>query len=118
MVFYWLKHSLLKSNIPQPVYNLEVRKKHNFLVGNDGVVVHNSYWPTKKELAKVLNTTEKDFHDNIKPIIKDQCKKEMKIIDSTNPDIGYDDDLNMWLKHPVTEKEINTKIPITAYGKD
>jgi hypothetical protein len=27
----------------QPVYNLEIRQWHNFLVGSSGVVVHNNY---------------------------------------------------------------------------
>lgn len=31
----------------QPVYNLEVKDLHNFLVGDLGVVVHNGCWSTK-----------------------------------------------------------------------
>ena len=35
--------SLSLSASTKSVYNLEVRNKHNFLVGNKGIVVHNSY---------------------------------------------------------------------------
>lgn len=103
------------SNRTQSVYNLEVRNKHNFLVGDCGVAVHNSYWPDAKELAKILNTTVKDYHDNIKPVIKKQFKTEMDKIGSTNPDIGYDVDGNLLLKNPSNGKEINTNFPISAF---
>lgn len=92
-----------------------MRNKHNFLVGDCGVAVHNSYWPDAKELAKILNTTVKDYHDNIKPVIKKQFKTEMDKIGSTNPDIGYDVDGNLLLKNPSNGKEINTNFPISAF---
>mgnify|MGYP002361899030 CR=1 FL=1 len=38
----------------ETVYNLEVKDLHNFLVGDEGVVVHNSCWD---EAAKVANGT-------------------------------------------------------------
>ncbi len=35
------------------VYNLEVKDFHNFLVGNEGVVVHNSCWDIVKAVKKM-----------------------------------------------------------------
>lgn len=36
--------SLKPDPTPQMVYNLEVKDLHNFLVGDEGLVVHNSSW--------------------------------------------------------------------------
>ncbi|HMS30463.1 MAG TPA: polymorphic toxin-type HINT domain-containing protein, partial [Saprospiraceae bacterium] len=47
----------------QPVYNLEVKDLHNFLVGDDGVVVHNNYGSILDDfLSGIFNATKK-FHN-------------------------------------------------------
>jgi hypothetical protein len=40
----------------QPVYNLEIRQWHNFLVGSSGVVVHNQYPKFGKNFADKIFT--------------------------------------------------------------
>jgi predicted Mrr-cat superfamily restriction endonuclease len=72
-------------------------------------------FPTSEELAKALETTVKNFHKNIKDIMKKDFKNEMKKINSTNPDIGIDKFNNIHLKNPKTGKTIDTKTPLDLY---
>lgn len=70
------------------VHNLEVKDLHNFLVGSDGVVVHNSCFPKNKAaLAKLLGIAEKDVHDWVKDVIS-FYKKDFPYWIGKNPDVG------------------------------
>jgi hypothetical protein len=44
----------------QPVYNLEIRQWHNFLVGSSGVVVHNACFENLKAIIDDLDPVERE----------------------------------------------------------
>jgi hypothetical protein len=69
----------------------------------------------ENELAKRLETTVKDYHDNIKPLMKKDFSEEMKKIGSKNPDFSPDDAGNIMLKNPQTGKTISTNVPLNLY---
>ena len=69
----------------------------------------------KKELAKRLGTTVDNYHDNIKPLMKKDFSKEMKKLNSTNPDFSPNDAGNVMLKNPQTGKTIHTEVPFDTY---
>lgn len=54
----------------------------------------------KSQLARILDTTEKEYHRNIKPIIKRDFRQELKQKEIDNPDIGLDEDDTMYLVDP------------------
>jgi hypothetical protein len=62
---------------PQPVYNLEIRQWHNFLVGSSGIVVHNNcfeaavnYIDNHPILKKLKLNEGKKYPDRDKPFDK------------------------------------------------
>lgn len=46
-------------------------------------------YPPAEKVAKRLNTSVDDFHKNIKPQIIKDFIKELKMINTKNPDIGW-----------------------------
>ena len=74
------------------------------------VWVHNTCFPKSNELAKRLGTNKKVFHDTIKPEIKKSFSKELRKINSANPDIGISDAGTLVLKNPKTGKTVDTGV--------
>jgi hypothetical protein len=74
-------------------------------------------WLDAKELAKRLGTTVDDYHKNIKRVMKADFSKEMKKINSTNPDFSPNDLGNIMLKNAQTGKTIDTDVPFDKYIK-
>jgi RHS repeat-associated protein len=112
----WAKvESVIQKSEGAKVYNFEVADNHNYFVGTMGLLVHNTCFPDKKELAKRLNTTVDYFHDKIKPSIKQRFPKEMNKINSKNPDIGISDNGTVVLKHPTTKRTIDTGVSIDEF---
>lgn len=69
-----------------------------------------------KYLADLLELTESDFHRDIKPLILRDFKKELNDNGIKNPDIGLDEDYEMYLVHPLdTTNYIITDTKIFDY---
>jgi filamentous hemagglutinin len=109
--------SLAKTERVETVYNLEVADWNTYFVGEAAVWVHNDCFPDKKALAKLLNTSVDDFHRSIKKDITQSFQSEMKRIGSKNPDIGISSAGNIVLKNPLTQKTIDTGVPLISFAR-
>ena len=98
-----------------PVHNLSVQHAHTFFVGGSAVWTHNCF-PDAKELSKMLGTNKRDYHKNIKPLMKKDFAQEMKKLNTTNPDFGITREGMIKLRNPKTKKEIETDVPLSSYG--
>jgi RHS repeat-associated protein len=88
-----------------------------FVKGSSGGSGGKYSFPGPDALAKKLGVSREEFHKTIKPAIKDDFRREMEAIGSTNPDIGIDVAGNIVLKHPTTGKTIETGVPLSSYGR-
>ena len=67
-------------------------------------------------LAKKLKTDRRKFHREIKPIIINDFKDELKKAGIRNPDIGLDENEFIYLADPVDHtKAIETKLKLSTY---
>jgi len=98
------------------VYNLEVHKDHTYYVSNLSILAHNSCFPNKNQLAKKLNMSVDKYHTQVKKIMKKDFPKEMKKLNTTNPDFGISDAGNLLMKNPKTGKSLDTGIPFKYYA--
>jgi len=68
--------SMEKDLTIQPVYNLEVKDLHNFLVGESGIVVHNGCFPDDKNIFKLFKVAEDKWHKHKETMINQYSKKQ------------------------------------------
>ncbi len=100
---------------PITVYNLEVEDFHTYFVGEYGVLVHNSYKPSKnignytkydpKEIEKKFGMKPSQYHNQVKGDILSKAKTLSKEIEKflnriENPDILLDRKGYMALQEP------------------
>lgn len=70
----------------------------------------------EQELARRLGVDREDFHRRIKQIIIKDFKKELMEIGIRNPDIGLDENDNIYLSDPRDHSNvIPTNLNISAY---
>jgi len=76
--------------------------------------------PSKKRIVKILNTTDDSFHkpNGIKDEIKKDFAEELKSINCRNPDVGYNSEGFLVLRHPETKQTIVTDTPISSYAQE
>lgn len=97
------------------VYNLEVRELHNFLVGTEGVVVHNSYFPDAKQLAKTLGVSEDFFYKKLKKDMINDWKNDFPPGFGHHPDIGISNTGNLLFKSRLSGEVFDTNFEIINY---
>ena len=66
-------------------------------------------------LSAKIGVERRDFHRRIKPIILSDFDSELKRENISNPDIGLDEDGNIWLGNISHTKLIETNVSISLY---
>jgi hypothetical protein len=96
-----------------------VADNHNYFVGKSSLLAHNTCFPGREQIAKLLNTTVEHFHRNIKGKIiaevREQYGNAFRRLGARNPDIGISDAGNVVLRHPTSRQTIETNIPIDKF---
>jgi len=92
----------------------EGQDAHDGDTSNNGEQAH---FPNDTELAKKLGVKPKQIHP-VKEEIKKDHPKELKKLNSTNPDLGYERDGSLVLKNPKTGQTIKTDNNIKNYKRD
>ncbi len=95
----------------QVVYNLEVRNQHNYLVGNNGIVVHNTY-VTPDELRDLVQGMKAPGSNPRLGGGRDQVLKALKELDLD--DFILTPKLNQF----IDDFTINGKINLSTFGTD
>ncbi len=72
-------------------------------------------FPDAKQLAAILGVSEHVFHRRVKPRIKSDFSRELRTMNTSNPDIGLDDHFCIVLRHPETGAILQTAVPLSAY---
>ena len=94
----------IETETPFLVYNLEAGEYHNFVVGEDGVVVHNSYDPLDFTKTQNLEDIVNEMYDNLPtkdltPFIKQRrgstLPVELKPLADSLPVVDVNDDLRL-----------------------
>ena len=85
-------------------------------VGPGGTGLGDVKFPSEDELARRLDISPDEIH-NVKKDIKKAFPDELKQLNTTNPDIGYDPAGNIVLRNPKTGQAIRTGAPLAAFGK-
>ena len=70
---------------------------------------------TAAQVAKRLETTVDNYHNNIKKLMKKDFANEMKELKTTNPDFTPDEFGNVVVVNPQTKETIRTEIPFDSY---
>jgi hypothetical protein len=75
-------------------------------------------FPSANEMARRLETTTDGFHRDIKPeIMKDASDAMKKIGNPKAPEIGEDNQGNIWLRNNQTGRAVPTGLPLSNYGR-
>jgi hypothetical protein len=108
--------SLAKTERVETVYNLEVADWNTYFVGEAAVWVHNNCFPKDpSEIARLFNTSVKNFHGNIKPALKADFASEIRRTGASNPDVGVSSTGTIMFKNVKTGKTVDTGVLISSY---
>ena len=99
------------------VYNLEVADFHSFFVSSANVWVHNTCFPSAKEMARRFGVSKSGWHREVKREILDDTGQFARRIGASNPDIGISDEGFIMLRNPDTKKSITTDMKAECYKR-